>query len=224
MERKKLTGAQTRHWTPEENEFLAENEFIYILPFFSSPQFDLIHRKYGPFRPNTPVQVPIWLAVTLRKSKKCKIIPPDWLSPDNLKKCIEEEKNQVAFGQLPFYYREIVKILLCECEDDLKDATNIRILIKDIEEVRKNKTNLGLKQIEPSTYFIGLNNIGACEMSAIRYTVCKTLDLFHEISRLDNNENDNNNGNTQSQSGDTHPDTPDPADEVEPLQQWESEI
>ena len=36
MERTKLTGTQTRHWTPLENEFLAENELIEIVPSFTS--------------------------------------------------------------------------------------------------------------------------------------------------------------------------------------------
>jgi len=35
--------------------------------------------SYGPFRPQRPATVPLWLAVTLKKRAKCKIQPPDFL-------------------------------------------------------------------------------------------------------------------------------------------------
>lgn len=34
----------------------------------------------GPFQPQRPVQVPLWLAITLKTRHKCTIRPPDWLS------------------------------------------------------------------------------------------------------------------------------------------------
>lgn len=42
MERKSLFGAQSRCWTPLENEFLAENEMIEIIPNFSCPKRNFI--------------------------------------------------------------------------------------------------------------------------------------------------------------------------------------
>ncbi|ETO22739.1 hypothetical protein RFI_14451 [Reticulomyxa filosa] len=150
MERKKLFGPQ------DENEFLAESELISIVPSFSLSKFELIHGTYGPFAAGTEIEVPLWLAVALKKAKKCRIKAPRWLKTEQLKQCIEKEKHQGPFQQLPFYYREIAKVLLCECEDDIADATSIRVLIKDIEEIRKNKMNANLKQIQPSSYVIGV--------------------------------------------------------------------
>ena len=43
MERNKLFGAQSRHWTPNENEFMAEDEIITIIPNFSSPIIHLLN-------------------------------------------------------------------------------------------------------------------------------------------------------------------------------------
>jgi len=40
--------------------------------------------EYGPFRPNMPVEVPIWLALQLHKRGKCRIMPPSWLSISRL--------------------------------------------------------------------------------------------------------------------------------------------
>lgn len=39
---------------------------------------------YGPFQPNFPVEVPLWLAIMLNKRKKCRIEAPDWLQSDHL--------------------------------------------------------------------------------------------------------------------------------------------
>ncbi|RZR93086.1 hypothetical protein BHM03_00021490 [Ensete ventricosum] len=35
---------------------------------------------FGPFRPNIASEVPLWLAVALKKRGKCDIRAPDWMS------------------------------------------------------------------------------------------------------------------------------------------------
>lgn len=57
----------------DEVEFQAEDELVTIVPKFESDVFALIGGRYGPFVPQTPVQVPLWLAVELRKQQKCQI-------------------------------------------------------------------------------------------------------------------------------------------------------
>jgi len=41
------------------------------------------HISYGPFTPPQKTSVPLWLAVHLKKKRKCRIIPPKWLSTRN---------------------------------------------------------------------------------------------------------------------------------------------
>ena len=41
--------------------------------------FLIIQGDFGPFSPGMPVEVPIWLAVTLKQRNKCKINCPAWL-------------------------------------------------------------------------------------------------------------------------------------------------
>ena len=43
-----------------------------------------VQGDYGPFQPNFPVKVPLWLAVMLHKRKKCRIRPPDWMQSEHL--------------------------------------------------------------------------------------------------------------------------------------------
>ncbi|KAJ3287837.1 DNA replication protein psf2 [Borealophlyctis nickersoniae] len=66
-------------FTPEEIDFLAEVEDVTVLPLEPMEPLQLINGTYGPFRPAIKLDVPLWLAVTLKKKQKCKIQPPEWM-------------------------------------------------------------------------------------------------------------------------------------------------
>lgn len=53
--------------------------------------------KYGPFRPQIPVGVPLWLAMILKKQGKCNVIPPRWLDVATLNTVIEAERSDDVF-------------------------------------------------------------------------------------------------------------------------------
>jgi len=200
MERKSLFGAQSRSWTPLENEFLAENELIEVIPNFSCPKREFIQGSYGPFHPNRVIEVPLWLAATLKKSKKCRIKLPKWMGEAELKGILEREKADEGFyGGLPFYYREISKVLF-----DIDKESNhkqVRVLIQDIEDVRESKTKKGLKQLESSTYIVRLNNISSNQLNKnVRINVCSLLNYFYDITRVGPNADANATQNNASQS------------------------
>lgn len=70
---------------PTEMEYVASTEtMIRILPLVSVDRVRLLSGTYGPFRPPAHAEVPLWLALSLRKKRKCVIIPPDWLSVGTL--------------------------------------------------------------------------------------------------------------------------------------------
>eukprot|EP01084_Bolivina_argentea_P104885 187782_1 len=200
MERKSLFGPQSRSWTPLENEFLAENELIEIVPNFSCPKRHFIQGSFGPFQPNRIIRIPLWLAVTLKKSKKCRIKLPDWMQENELKNILQQEKeNETFYNGLPFYFREISKILFdIDTENNHKD---IRVLIQDIEDVRESKTKKGLKQLESSTYIVHLNHISSNQLNKnIRVNVCDLLNYFYDITKVGPNSDESQSQNTQSQS------------------------
>lgn len=53
--------------TPEEMEFLAEDQLQTVVPLVSHDIFHLIQGDFGPLRPPLPCDVPLWLAVALKK-------------------------------------------------------------------------------------------------------------------------------------------------------------
>ncbi|RYF51371.1 MAG: hypothetical protein EOO38_03395 [Cytophagaceae bacterium] len=93
---------------------------------------------YGPFQPPSACSVPIWLALSLKRKRKCRIVCPDWLvvgesaSPtpmiqsssvgpsiywlteiEKLQALLKDEKeNAEGFEPLPRRFLETSKILL----------------------------------------------------------------------------------------------------------------
>ena len=97
--------------TPEELEFYTEMEPVKVIPNFMYQSIDLISGPVGPFRPNMECQVPIWVAIQLKKSKKCKIIPPGCLSEDYIRDRITEEKNDKdRLSSIEFKFFDLFKI------------------------------------------------------------------------------------------------------------------
>ena len=65
---------------PLENEFIAEETIITITSNLNHPPFRFISGKFGPLEAGLPCQVPLWLAITLRKKGKCIIAMPEWMT------------------------------------------------------------------------------------------------------------------------------------------------
>ncbi|GAX72832.1 hypothetical protein CEUSTIGMA_g287.t1 [Chlamydomonas eustigma] len=173
--------------TPEELEMFAEQEMITIVPNFSLDRGSVLYcigDCYGPFQANSQIEVPIWLALTLRKRNKCTIIPPDWLSKDRLTNMLAEEKESVHFFQpLPFYYVEISKLLFQDAVDAFgENYLEVTGLIESIRKVRYHKIESGLRKVTHAVE-IKLNNLAAAECNMIRLLLNGTLDHFHQLSK-----------------------------------------
>jgi len=119
--------------SPAEIEFMAEDEIVTIVPNFQMEHLHFISVRagarrvwtiadprltvrpsichastsaqgsYGPFRPQRPATVPLWLAVTLKKRAKCKIQPPEFLRTGRsaLQPAGEGENCDAQFGVSP---------------------------------------------------------------------------------------------------------------------------
>lgn len=114
-----------------ENEFLAEDELITITPKFDHEIYHFIsvcfsiyfymtgviissQGNFGPLEADINIDVPLWLAIALRRRDRCVIVPPLWLSVESLQRIIEEEKdsNTPQLTNIMFHYAEIANLLL----------------------------------------------------------------------------------------------------------------
>lgn len=77
--------------TREELNFFATDELITIKPNFYFGMMNLVGGQYGPFRPNKLIDVPLWVAIDLRKRGKCYMEIPAIYSPESLAHLIRME-------------------------------------------------------------------------------------------------------------------------------------
>src|SRR4051812_33586543 len=90
-----LSDYATSCWSGAELEFLAEEEFIFIRPNFSQAAIPLaLSKPVGPFKPPLPVEVPLWMALQLKKQRRCDVVCPSWLSVSRLEQWLEKESSQ----------------------------------------------------------------------------------------------------------------------------------
>lgn len=114
----------------QEIEFFGDDELIEIIPNIKLPVINLITGDFGPFEVGIPVTVPLWLAISLKESKRCRILPPDWLKEENVLAKVEEERNNPNSGlvQLHKHYLEIASKLLHVASDDLEQPFKVCVL------------------------------------------------------------------------------------------------
>ncbi|CAI0443186.1 unnamed protein product [Linum tenue] len=79
------SGSQLSLFTPDEVEFVAEDELVEIVPNLRMDSLNFICGDYGPFYPQIAIQVPLWLALALKKRGKCTIRPPQWMSIEDIR-------------------------------------------------------------------------------------------------------------------------------------------
>ncbi|KAL1723464.1 hypothetical protein EV715DRAFT_190772 [Schizophyllum commune] len=185
--------------SPAELEFIASQQLIEIIPLIAMERTVFISGTYGPLQPPRRAKVPIWLATNLKLKKKCRIIPPDWLTVgkfalllsffeniyrrpvDHLRDCCEEETNNPKFSKLPFRFAEVAKVLLDVAPDDLEDADQLRLLLKNLREARQAKTRDGLQNLNPNELHV--ENMCSMEINEIRPFFVQSMAILGQLTR-----------------------------------------
>ncbi|KAK7205051.1 hypothetical protein BZA70DRAFT_278968 [Myxozyma melibiosi] len=184
-----LPPKQIGTFLPSEISFLAENTKVTIIPRQALDSVDLIGLKLPSMRPMRRVEVPLWVAIILKKQSRCNIVSPAWLSEDNLKKAYEAEaSNMTRFSdKLPWEWIEVGELVLESAPDDLSSAPHvIRNLLRDIREIRQAKVRAGLRGLEYT--YMQLDHIGAMELNEIRPFVTMTMNELRILQNSVENE------------------------------------
>ncbi|KAJ3084083.1 DNA replication protein psf2 [Rhizoclosmatium hyalinum] len=172
--------------TPQEIEFIAENQQITIVPTRAiNDKFELLSGEFGPFRPPLKSKVPLWLALLLKRKGKCTIVPPVWLDAEYLEAKLEEERASAGFTEMPFMWLETANLLVKDAQDDIPHYEQVRNYIKGIKECRGNKSVAGLKFITIDLFsqgFLNLDNLGLMEVNEIKPFFAKAFDEMGKFS------------------------------------------
>ncbi|XP_062566891.1 DNA replication complex GINS protein PSF2-like [Saccostrea cucullata] len=178
---------------PSEVEFLAEKEFVTVVPNFALDKIYLIGGDIGPLTPGLPVQVPLWMAVNLKQGQKCRIVPPEWMDIDRLQDKKQEETDSKFFTKMPSdHYMEVTQLLLKCATDDIPHADEIRTLVKDIWDLRIAKLRSSIDTfVKSDATHAKLNFLTLMELNTVRPFLTKALDQMHVLRS-------NTNGRIQS--------------------------
>ncbi|KAK9320764.1 hypothetical protein V1517DRAFT_328417 [Lipomyces orientalis] len=171
-----LPAKQVGTFVPSEISFLAENNLVTIIPRQAMESVALIGGMTPSMRPMRRIEVPIWVALLLKKQSRCNIVPPQWLSEENLKITYDAEvSNMTRFSaNLPWEWIEVGELILGSAPDDLSSPPHvIRNLLRDIREVRQAKARAGLKNLNES--YLQLDNVGGMELNEIRSFVTMAM-------------------------------------------------
>ncbi|KAK0715098.1 GINS complex protein-domain-containing protein [Lasiosphaeris hirsuta] len=89
--------------TQAEVAFVAEMELVTIIPRQRLESIDLLSGKTPVLRPPHRAELPLWLALLLKKQRRANIVPPPWLHPASLTEIIlrETKENPEAFSPPP---------------------------------------------------------------------------------------------------------------------------
>ncbi|KAI5171333.1 GINS complex subunit 2 [Nematocida sp. LUAm3] len=159
-------GSRAEERKKAAESILAQVQRVTIIPVVEIERIELIEGVIGPFFPMVPGSVPLYAAVLLKESMACSIHPPNWLSISYLKRAIEREEELIdEFSSIEMYLFDNAYICLEHCAV-IEDTSEIRVLLKQLEEIRINKLLKGIEYID--TFLIGTNNLTFHEFRRIK--------------------------------------------------------
>eukprot|EP01017_Pseudomicrothorax_dubius_P018092 TRINITY_DN20145_c0_g1_i1.p1 TRINITY_DN20145_c0_g1~~TRINITY_DN20145_c0_g1_i1.p1 ORF type:complete len:204 (-),score=53.20 TRINITY_DN20145_c0_g1_i1:85-696(-) len=161
---------ETADLTKAEREFFSENNLFTIIPNFQEEKVHLISGDFGPFRPNKPVEVPLWLAMYLKKKGKCRIVPPPWMELNYLRDRLNLElAEKTALSALPPHFKDVFNIISTYASEDVPNIAGIQSVLEHILKLRADKlkqlVNSSLDDLSKGkTKFIRIPNLNECEV------------------------------------------------------------
>jgi GINS complex subunit 2 len=183
-----MSGRKLGYVSPQECEFIAEETLITVTSHVNHQPFRFISGTFGPMRAGFPCDLPLWLAVTLRKKNEVTFQVPQWMTLEWLKEEIEFEKNSSdVLGAVPFHYIEISQLLLQVAKEDIPNADEVSVLLQDLENIRMDRIKIGFRDLSSNVRtgnaapLVMLSNLSAIELIACRPHMIKSLMTFDEI-------------------------------------------
>ncbi|CAB3408708.1 unnamed protein product [Caenorhabditis bovis] len=156
----------------EKCEFLASNMDIEVIPRINEKVIHLISGDVGPFEAGIPTRIPVWMALMLKRKHHCHIVPPEWMTVDELKKILTVENEIVGLSHLPHMFFELTHVLVREAKDDIFEVDQVKSLVQDIYDKREAKM-----RTSNETCHAQLDGVQPIEIASSRATLeaCKQM-------------------------------------------------
>lgn len=139
-----------------------------------------------------PIEIPLWMAMILKKQRFCRMVTPGWLSVARLKEFLNfERKNPYKFAALPWSWMVISKIFINQFPEDLVNEDKIselRSILQDIREIRIAKVQRGMEILNES--HLQLDNLSLLEINEFRYFISATMTKMKNLHKSSLTEED----------------------------------
>ena len=180
------SGLLLRTISAEESEHLASETFIRITSNIDHSTFHFISGEVGPLVAGLPCDVPLWLALQLRKTGKCTIETPELMTVPRLELVVKDERESELFSAIPFHYIEVSQLIMTHAREDIKSPDQVQVLLQDIENIRMSRITNGLLALaetfrDRSVKSLTLRNISSMEILAIKRFLGDSLDMFERL-------------------------------------------
>ncbi len=197
-----MSGLQLKSISASENEFICEETIVTITSGIDHPIFKFISGSFGPLVAGEPCQIPLWLAITLKKKGQCSIAVPDWMRVESLEQFVANERKELSFEPLPFHYIEIAHLLLHCAREDIPMYDRVAVLLKDLENIRMDRAKLGILDVASTVkggnkvMSAGLTNISSNEILTLKRFVVESFGMFSRLTvvRQEEDSRQNNRG------------------------------
>ncbi|KAF2490746.1 GINS complex, PSF2 component [Lophium mytilinum] len=194
--------------TPPEIAFLCEMELVTVIPRQRLEGLDLLGGRTPPLIPPQRANLPLWLALLLKRQRRANILPPPWLHPSALLTILElEHAGQSAPPRLPpappgslpisppflpsstaaaprdalpYHWLELGEILLEAASDDFEDPDGVRRLMRDLREVRMASMRKGVGMFDAQGGF-NMTGFGGMEVGEGRAFIGGVIDGLRKI-------------------------------------------
>ncbi|KAH7150514.1 GINS complex protein-domain-containing protein [Dactylonectria estremocensis] len=211
---------------PSEVSFLSEMELITVVPRQRLESINLLSGSTPTLRPPHRSNLPLWLALLLKKQRRANIVPPPWLHPDSLRDVIFHETkvdpnrwapppppparadslgnarrlnsfddeavlsppflpsctSDAPSGALPYHWFEVAEMLLAHAGDDIPASSEVRSLLRDLQEVRAAKMRASTTELQNGVDSVmSLRGVGAMELSESRGFVTGVLEGLRKV-------------------------------------------
>jgi GINS complex subunit 2 len=167
-------------------DFVAQEVEVEVVPKFSLSAIELISGTVGPFAPNYPVSVPLWLALYFRQTHMCSVQFPEWLSVAGVREAVTRERESADFLKLPNEFFEVSHQLLKFAHADAEDAVELHRLVSELFSVRSQKIRRNLDVLEKHGLHLPglkLTNLTRVEIVSLRSAMAHVMDIANNLTR-----------------------------------------
>lgn len=160
----------------------SESAHVDIIMRQPLPQMTLLQGTIGPVAALQRTEVPMWLAILLRRQQRCTVLIPSWLSKDTIKGWISDERRRTdSLTPLPWHWYSIGLVLLKEARPDFAESPlELQALLAELHDLRGAKTRAGLSSLDG--VYLNLTGLAHLEIASLKPILAPAMKKLSNIS------------------------------------------